>query len=84
MSTMNPHDTENGGHEPADIDPFIPTGQCAICLAVNVDDRLPEHRWPGNPYVSGFAEVPEPELRAEAESEPANAGETEPAAAPIR
>ncbi len=29
----DPHDLENGGHEPIDVDPFIPTGICAVCAA---------------------------------------------------
>lgn len=29
----DPHDLENGGHEPVDVDPFIPTGICAVCAA---------------------------------------------------
>lgn len=27
----DPHDLENGGHTPVDVDPFIPTGICATC-----------------------------------------------------
>lgn len=27
----DPHDLTNGGHEPVDVDPFIPTGICALC-----------------------------------------------------
>lgn len=43
-------------HEHVDIDPFIPTGICAICEGVNVDERLPEDRSPENPYDSGIEE----------------------------
>lgn len=46
----NPHDIENGGHEPVDVDPFIPTGRCATCEGVALDERLPEDRTPENPY----------------------------------
>uniref|UniRef100_A0AAU7J8G2 Minor tail protein n=2 Tax=unclassified bacterial viruses TaxID=12333 RepID=A0AAU7J8G2_9VIRU len=28
---IDPHDIENGGHAPVDVDPFIPTGICAVC-----------------------------------------------------
>jgi hypothetical protein len=27
----DPHDLDNGGHEPVDVDPFIPTGICRLC-----------------------------------------------------
>lgn len=30
-TTPDPHDLDNGGHEHIDVDPFIPTGICAIC-----------------------------------------------------
>lgn len=30
-TTPDPHDRDNGGHEPVDVDPFIPTGLCALC-----------------------------------------------------
>lgn len=46
----DPHDLDNGGHEPVDVDTFIPTGVCAVCAAMNVDERLPEDRGPDNPY----------------------------------
>lgn len=29
----DPHDLDNGGHEPIDVDPYIPTGICAFCTA---------------------------------------------------
>lgn len=44
------HDLTHGGHELIDVDPFIPTGQCAVCMGVAVDERLPEDRGPENPY----------------------------------
>lgn len=31
----DPHDLENGGHEPVDVDPLLPTGTCAVCEAAN-------------------------------------------------
>lgn len=57
----DPHNLADGGHEPVDVDPFIPTGQCAICVGMNVDERLPEDRGPENPYESGVIIEPEPE-----------------------
>lgn len=44
------HNPKAGGHDPVDVDPFIPTGQCAICVGLAVDDRPPEDRGPENPY----------------------------------
>ncbi len=35
----DPHDLDNGGHEPIDVDPFIPTGICATC-AEQADDLI--------------------------------------------
>ena len=32
-----PHDLENGGHVPVDVDPFIPTGTCAVCAAESAE-----------------------------------------------
>jgi hypothetical protein len=29
----DPHDLNADGHAPVDVDPFIPTGICAICAA---------------------------------------------------
>ena len=52
----DPHDVTSGGHIPEDVDLFIPTGQCAICLGMKVDERLPEDRSPENPYESGIEE----------------------------
>jgi hypothetical protein len=49
-------------HEHVDVDPYIPTGQCAICAGMAIDDRLPEDRGPDNPYESGAQpEIVEPE-----------------------
>ena len=50
----DPHNLDTGGHEPIDVDPFIPTGRCAVCEGMNLDDRPPEDRGPDNPYVSGL------------------------------
>lgn len=48
---IDPHDVvAAGGHEPVDVDPFIPTGQCAVCAGLAVDERVPEDRGPDNPY----------------------------------
>ena len=33
----DPHDLESGGHEPVDVDPFIPTGTCAVCAAESAE-----------------------------------------------
>jgi hypothetical protein len=55
---MNPHDLEQGGHVPFDVDPFIPTGQCAVCEGMSIDERLPEDRTPDNPYDSSTDESP--------------------------
>lgn len=54
----NPHDLSTGGHEPVDVDPFIPTGQCALCVGMAVDERVPEDRGPENPYESGLPVEP--------------------------
>ncbi len=35
----DPHDLDTGGHEPVDVDPFIPTGVCAICAAASDDTQ---------------------------------------------
>ncbi|QIN94322.1 hypothetical protein SEA_BLUEFEATHER_18 [Arthrobacter phage BlueFeather] len=37
---MNTH--HDGDH--VDVDPYIPTGQCALCLGVPQDTTLPEER----------------------------------------
>lgn len=50
---LDPHDLDAGGHEPIDVDPFIPTGICASCEGMAIDERLPEERGPDNPYESG-------------------------------
>lgn len=42
--------TDDIEHEPVDVDPFIPTGRCAVCEGVAFDERLPEDRGPDNPY----------------------------------
>jgi hypothetical protein len=37
----DPHDLDAGGHAPIDVDPFVPTGICAMCAAADNPD--PEH-----------------------------------------
>lgn len=71
---MSTHKSPTGDeHEHLDIDPYIPTGQCAICTGMAIDERLPEDRGPDNPYESGIEpEVvdPEPEPEVPVEPEP--------------
>jgi hypothetical protein len=40
---------DGDAHEHVDVDPQVPTGQCAICAGMAIDDRLPEERGPENP-----------------------------------
>ncbi|MGZ0067848.1 hypothetical protein [Microbacterium arborescens] len=60
----DPHDLTVGGHDPVDVDPFIPTGRCAVCEGVRVDERVPEDRGPDNPYDPGAM----PEVRSALEA----------------
>ena len=50
MSPVDVHNTSAGGHELVDVDPYLPTGVCAICEGVALDERPPEERGPDNPY----------------------------------
>lgn len=61
----DPHDLDAGGHAPVEIDPFIPTGQCAVCAGMAVDERPPEDRGPENPYDSGVPPEVAPEVSTE-------------------
>lgn len=38
----DPHDLDNGGHEPVDVDPYIPTGICVICAPVPEPEPEPD------------------------------------------
>lgn len=59
MSPIDVHNTAVGGHELVDVDPYLPTGVCAVCEGMALDERPPENRGPDNPYDSG---VPPEEL----------------------
>lgn len=39
----NPHNPYTG-HAPIDVDPFIPTGICAVCTDVEPEAEAPENR----------------------------------------
>lgn len=66
MPELDPHRLV-GGHQPVDVDPFLPTGRCAVCEGVALDERLPEDRGPDNPYDPGVPaeEIPEEDSEPE-------------------